>query len=489
MYDDDLNDPGGENQNLPEKNNEETPELPALDFSIGSLEEEDDETAALPAVPQVESVTPDLADDLVSESPVDGEEGEADDETAILPHVSLADQSTEAQEPDTAPVQDETMIDFTPPRIVAETPLGGVARPSFVPPPAPVERPPDPLIMAPAAIEPPTADQIPTWEEPPTLAEEKNAMSLAESEAPTQLEMPAVPSAAEPLTPQTQRVTSSSPTPVPPPPPKALGTPQPEMLNRETLKDWGEDLSPELAAILLKPSGAAPTPSAGRAAPPPPAASVAPPAPRMTGAAPLAAPGQAQTGPIPTPAALPPAEPIFLTEVGQTQRLPITAEGVNSPAPDVPLVGQGRHVRVEEPITQAQRNTDTWEYLKTSYPPLEGRLVKSVRIVETNYSDGSWAWSYERRYTDGGFDVRKVRASIDRMYIERHDELKKRDPLTGKMVKHVEGAAMIYAPPMQEEKRGLFGRRHDAPPSGPQAWRAATKNEIKQLRKVGGLAW
>jgi len=454
MYDDDLNRLGGEN--LPEKADEETPELPALDFSIGSLEEEDDETVV-------------LANEIVSEAPAPDEVEDDEDETAALPKVSLSDHESEVD---------------TPPRIVSETPLGGVARPSFMPlPAAPVERPPDPMV--PAVIEPPTADKLPVWEEPAPRVEEKSEMSLTESEAPTQFEMPAVPSGIEPPLPdEPHRITSSSPTPVSPPPPA------PDMSSRETLKDWGDDISPELASILFKAG-----PSGGRAAPPPPAGSAvpagpaAPPAPSMPGAAPLAAPGQSQIGPIPTPVALPPAEPIFLTDVAQTQRLPITAEGINSPAPDVPLVGQGRHVRVEEPINQAQRNTDTWAYLKTTYPPLEGRLVKSARIVETNYTDGSWAWSYERRYTDGGFDVRKVRASVDRMYIERRDELKKRDPLTGKMVKHVEDAAMIYAPPVQEEKRGLFGRRHEAPPSGPKAWRPATKHEIKQMRKVGGLAW
>jgi hypothetical protein len=152
-------------------------------------------------------------------------------------------------------------------------------------------------------------------------------------------------------------------------------------------------------------------------------------------------------------------------------------------------------VRVEEPLKDdaGQRTTESWEYIKPNYPALEGRLVRSVEIEEIAYSDGSWSWQYERHYDDKGRDRRSVQANTDRTYIERADEISKKDPDSDKWVRLKEDVALIFAPPLKEEKGGflsrLFGGDDTEYADGPSAWRPATSAEAKQARKQGGAAF
>ncbi|MCZ7541695.1 MAG: hypothetical protein M5U29_17630 [Anaerolineae bacterium] len=247
----------------------------------------------------------------------------------------------------------------------------------------------------------------------------------------------------------------------------------------DSAQEWDEDLSPALAAVLFgsprrPPAEAAPeaAPAAGR-----PSETVAEAAP------PAARPRAAQV-----------AGPIRLTEETQARALPLTAGEQAAPAPDVMLTGKVRHTRLEEPLKDegGERVVETWDYFKPDYPGLDGQLVRAVRSEEERFSDGSWRWRYERQYADGGRDRREVRANADRTYFERADEIALRDPETGKRQQIKEEAGMIFAPPPREEKRGLLSsllRRGDDQPTGPASWRAATPGEMRQASRDGGRAF
>ncbi len=237
--------------------------------------------------------------------------------------------------------------------------------------------------------------------------------------------------------------------------------------------EWDDDLSPALAAVLFG-------------------------SPRRTSAAEVTA----EAAPIAeeTVAALAekpraePVGPIRLTDEAAARTLPITAGEHTVSAPDTPLTGKVRYSRLEEPLKGdgGQRIVETWTYFKPDYLALEGQLVRSVRREEERFSDGSWRWRYERQYTDRGRDRREVSANADRTYFERVDELAQRDPLTGKRQQIKEEAGMIFAPPPREEKRGLFSsllRRGDDEETGPAAWREATPGDMRQARKEGGAAF
>ncbi len=240
-------------------------------------------------------------------------------------------------------------------------------------------------------------------------------------------------------------------------------------------QEWDEDLSPTLAAVLF---------GSPRKPPAEPAPEAAPVAESVSETAVPAA----RLHPAPL------AGPIRLTEEAQARTLPLTAGEHAAPAPDVTLAGKVRYTRLEEPLKdeEGQRVVETWAYFKPDYPGLEGQLVRAVRSEEERFSDGSWRWRYERQYADRGRDRREVRANADRTYFERVDEIAQRDPETGKRQQIKEEAGMIFAPPSREEKRGLLSsllRRDDDKATGPAAWREATPGEMRQARREGGRAF
>jgi hypothetical protein len=244
--------------------------------------------------------------------------------------------------------------------------------------------------------------------------------------------------------------------------------------------EWGDDLSPELASVLFgggqRPSTARPSaaPASARpAAAPAPVTSAAPEAEAIIEA---------------------PAEPITLTDVAGARTLPITAHEISSPAPETLLTGKARYTRIEEPLLedQGQRTIEKWEYLKSDWPTLVGRLVQRVYVEEVSFADGSWRWVYERRYSDNGKDRREVRANKDHTLIERTDEIAKKDPATGKGIRRKEFAAMILAAPASTDKPGFFSRlfgKHEDELTGPTSWRPASSDEIRAARKRGGSAF
>ncbi len=365
-----------------------------------------------------------------------------------------ADQSAEPIPPVIETLDKTALNSAAPPRIVSETPLGGVPKPRAVmhpepPPAAPVEKyeiddiTKEVVLRTRAKKAPSPADVTPAEPTPPEAVEPVPAAPVIE------------PAPAAPDQPPS-RVMHTEPTARP--------------------ADWeDEDISPELAAVLFGER----TPKADT--PPAPAAQ-----------APASVPVEA-----PAPKAVtaePPAESISLTSVEAARRLPITAHGNSAAAPEAVLPGKSRYMRIEEPLKgdKGQRTTESWHYFKPDYPSLEGRLVKSVESEEILYADGSWRWEYQRRYSDGGRDRREVRANIDRSYIERHDEVSKLAVQAGKRVQYKEEAAMILSEPEREEKHGflsgLLGRDDDETSGGAKVWREATASESRHARKNGGEA-
>jgi hypothetical protein len=422
------------------------------------------------------------ADDLNNSQPErrDDEEELADPETPVdedsvwLPSDEEAEEATEGEEADENDEVDEadegdeiteTMTpaqtapnSAAPPRIVAETPLGGAPRPRPVVradlTPAPVEAVPDREEKAPAS----EAAETP-------ISSDEAPLSPAET----------------PISPAETPISSfarAKPEPSTPPSPASRVTVTQAESPANRADDWAdEDISPELAAVLFgerKPkSAAAPTREAAEVTPP------------------AQAPAKAAPRPV---EAEPPAAPITLTDVAAARRLPITAEGHSAAAPDVSLQGKMRCVQIDEPLSgdKGQRTTETRTYYKPNYPALDGRLVKSVRSEEILYADGSWWWRYERRYSDGGRDRREVRANTDRAYVERKDEVSKLAAQAGKRVRYQEEAAMILAEPEREEKHGflsgLLGRDNEQEAGSAKVWRAATASESRHARKQGGEA-
>ncbi|MBN1200598.1 MAG: hypothetical protein JXJ20_01960 [Anaerolineae bacterium] len=242
--------------------------------------------------------------------------------------------------------------------------------------------------------------------------------------------------------------------------------------------EWDDDISPELASVLFGAQRAA-------TAAPPADAAVRPVS---------AASAVAIQRPAPEIKPVPAAEPVELTDTAQARTLPIVAQGLNAPAPAEQPAGTARYQRIEDPLPadRGQRITERWDYRGPDRPALNGRQIKRVDIGEFNYADGSWDWTFKRQYTDGGFDRRQVRANTNRTYIERTDEIKARDPATNKRVRRQEQANLILAGPMQEENRGLLSRlrkRISGEDDGSKSWRPATPTETRRARKRGGDAF
>jgi hypothetical protein len=243
--------------------------------------------------------------------------------------------------------------------------------------------------------------------------------------------------------------------------------------------DWGDDLSPELASVLFAPKSDAPAETPAR----------------IEDISGERAPAAAEVAPAEASPAAPPAGPVLLTSKDGAHSLPISAEGHAAPPPDAPLTAKARYMRVEEPLKndKGQRIEETWSYFKGDYPALDGRLVRKASSVTMAYADGSWKWRYERRYDDRGRDRREVRANADETYFERADTVSVIDA-EGKRSHHDEDAALIYAASAGDDKRGgllgsLFGRDKDDDGSGAKTWRDATAAEMKQARKEGGQAF
>jgi hypothetical protein len=426
----DLAAPGDESE--PEADESPTLIPPVSETPVGESEPEADESPT-PIPP-------------VSETPVEESEPEADESPAPIPPSGEAPARA-------APVS------AAPPRIVSETPLGGVPRARAVVTPEPSPGGP---------VERPKIDDT-TKEIPPRALGKRPLRPAADvmpaSPPPPAAETPPAPAVAEPA--------PARPAPAAPAQPPSRVTHTEAPVRPE---DWAdEDISPELAAVLFgERQPAAETPSA-------PAAAESAPAPAAQ--------------PAPEVAVEPPAEPIALTDVDAARRLRITAGGTSAAAPDAVLQGKVRYMRIEEPLNndKGQRISERWRYFKPDYPALEGRLVKTVESAEIQYADGSWYWEYERRYSDGGRDRREVRANTDRSYVERHDEVSKLAAQAGKRVLYKEDAAMIQAESEREEKHGflsgLLGRDDSADTNdGAKVWREATAPESRHARKNGGEA-
>jgi hypothetical protein len=419
------------------------PPLPAAETAIMARTE----ALAIPGeTPVAEEAAPDTPDDEDTESP-----RENGTESPMIPVETSAAPNSAA-----------------PPRIVGETPIGGVAR-------LPARARPDALPQSPAPPEPPppVAPVDPNASTTPgsVTAEDLRAMIRQETGADA-ADKPAAesvtpeppperaPDLARRLRDETERLSVDQPKT----PPAAPGS----VVRAE---EWDEDLSPELASVLF-------TPPAAEAAPATPQERVTSPA------------AEAKAVPKPAPAAAPDAL-VRLTDLIDAARLPLVAKGHRAPAPDAPLEGKVRYTRLEEPHGDGQRIAETWTYLKPTFPALEGRLVREAHREEIRHADGSWEWRHERRYADKGSDRREARANPDRTYIERADEVSEVEADTGKRRTYQEEAAMILAVPEREEKRGLlsslFGRDDEAE-AGARGWREATSAESRQARKQGGAA-
>jgi hypothetical protein len=380
-------------------------------------------------------------------------ETQVDEDIVLLPR----DEEAAPEEEDSAdaiqpviPPGEPAPNSAAPPRIVSETPLGGVPRSRPGPPAGP----------------------------PLAPADEDESAPESDDEIGVDLSVPAVPSTAE-LAPAAETPPGEDAPLAPKAPAFEPGQPPSRVTVTHTepaisrAEDWDDkDLSPELASVLFgerKPKpDAAPTEYDEIQAP----------------AVPAPAPVEAE----------PPAEPISLTNVAAARHMRITAEAHSAAAPEATLLGKKRYVRIEEPLSRdrGQRTTETWTYYKPDYPSLDGRLVKLVKSEEIAYADGSWWWRYERRYSDGGRDRREVRTNADQTYVERKDEVSKLAPQAGKRIQYKEEAAMILSAPEREEKRGflsgLLGRDDDDKTGGAKTWREATSSEIRQAHKHGGEA-
>lgn len=421
---------------------------------------EEDESDPTPPAPQEDAVAePASAEDL---------------ERPTVPSEDEAGPEREDQAVDEGVDEDE---DLTPPAIIAEIPVGGVPRPASPPPPPLAATAPQPDVPSGPA-------------EPEEMAEPRDA-------APAESERTVPPAAGEgaaaPAAPPTPAEPEAPPEPAPAPPepptsPSRPTEPKP-LFSSETLtrpEDWDEELSPELAAVLFGSSAAAdeaPAEAAPEPAAEAPSADVAEATPRA--ATPAVAPAPVR------------AEAVHLTDLADAPRLPITAQGVTSPAPEVRPEGRVRYVRIEEPFgDKGRRIKEEWDYQGPDRPTLNGRTLRKVKRGEVQFADGSWLWRFERRYTDRSYDRRTVRVNSDRTYVEREDEIKAPDRTTGKRTRRRESEAMILASPAAEPKarRGLLARlfrreEEKAEPRGPQTWRPAAPDEVRRARRQGGAAF
>ncbi|WP_119067745.1 hypothetical protein [Aggregatilinea lenta] len=449
------------------------------------------------------------------------------------------DETPAAEEPATEPQDDAGALpDVAPPQIVAETPIGGMPRP-VIQPPAPdrVEPPaaapapdpdaesggPDSVPSIVSSVEaeadatqtdaseaeagsdegPSPSDVAPATDAPLVEAvEAAEALKAAEAEAEANAPEEPPASAAPVDAPVTGEPAIEQPVPESPTLVSRPTEPKPLFAAADKIDkpdEWDDDLSPELAAILFsgedeKPArspDAAPTPAPAATAHPAPAPTPKTPTPPVTRSA-------TPSAITPSPATPPPAQPVHLTDTADARTLPISAEGISAAAPETRPEGKARYVRVEEPLKgdQGQRTSETWEYQGPDRPQVKGRELRTVKIEEFSFADGSWKWRFERKYGDRGYDRRTVRANADRSYVERVDEINAPDDLAGKRVKRRDEDAMILAAPVQAAPphRGLlsrlFGRgaQHDVPRGDP-SWRSATLDEVKHARRTGGDAF
>ena len=372
----------------------------------------------------------------------DQDDADQPDDTAPIDEASPAGEEGGPEPVRVGSTQVPGPASAAPPRIVSEAPVGGTPQPAGEPEPEEHTAPDES-----AAPEEPAAEVVPAADE----------------------------SAPEPES-------EPEPAPTSEPEPDESDAPPTERIIDE--QQWDDELSPELAAILFQAEPGPPA-AADESAP------EAPPAP--------AAPEPATPEAAPPPDTTPQAAPITLTDPAQARELPVTAGGVSSPPPGHSAPeGKVRYKRLEEPLRgdKGQRTVEAWEYFGPNWPALDGRLVKRIRVEEVAYADGSWSWEYERRYTDKGFDQRRVRANTDRTYIERRDSVKKPDA-GGKQARHVEDARLILAGPPREGRGGLlgrlfgglFGRGGAERDTGPKSWREATDHEARRARRRGGDAF
>jgi hypothetical protein len=326
----------------------------------------------------------------------------------------------------------------------------------------------------------PAAEIEPQPEEPETIEAEALATTpqLEVSEVPEVVEaeaseamaaVPESPAEPAPAIPESAEAPEVSSRPARPGVPSVVSTSEVDAAKAD---EWDDDISPELAALLFRPK----KPEAREKIQETPAEPVSPAAESM-----------------PAVETAPPAEPIHLTRIEEARTLPITAQGVSSPPPQIQPQGKARYQRIEEPLADdaGQRTEERWDFRGPEYPMVNGRAVKGVASQEIAYADGSWRWTFERIYTDGGLDSREVRANTDHTYIERRDAVRSKDQTTDKQTTRKEQEAMILAGPPREEKRGLLssllGRGDEE--NGAKVWRAASSHEAGRARKDGGMAF
>ncbi len=468
------------------------------------------------------------------EHPTTPDPGQLPDETELEPEPEPFDpeatqpgQNTAVMEP--VPAQADEPPDEPPPapRIVAETPIGGKAPPMprrILAEPEPEAESAAPEVAAPQVT---GADQpapgLAVRTEPPVEAINPDAPTLpgslsaaevramlraaeADSEAASEevseeaseevSEEVESATAAEPIQDtgpeppapaQTIRSTGPFRPTTPRPPEPAAERDAPEAAS-DVAGEWDDDLSPELSAVLFgqKRESAAPVEAASQTGTP------ASPAAAGEAASPARAAVSAGAQAPVESAVTAGAAPVHITSIAQAGSLPLAAEQHTAPAPDTPLKGKVRYVRIEEPLKndQGQRIKETWQYFQPDRPSLAGRLVQDVKREAITYADGSQRWTYERRYTDRGRDTRAIRVSADGDYVEREDEVSKLDADSGKRVMYKENEQMILAAP-PEEKRGFLSSllgRDDEPDPSQIGWRQATATENRHARKQGGAA-
>ena len=481
-------DPG----DLPDNAEHDEPESESFDPNATQPGQDTAMLTPVSETPVPDAMEPAAAEDAGSPEP-DAAESlvETAAEDAELPETPEPDAAAESPAAEEAHSNSEPLAE--PPRIVAETPIGGKAplsparfaeQPDETPDAAPgpdSDTEPDASLPAPTALEEPPVEAF-----DPDAVTQPGSLSATEVRAMLEQADPAVEEAhaespadeaeleTQPETLAPARVSSvTEPSrPTTPTPPA-----QPEAPVAEPA-EWDDDISPELAAVLFSQDEREP---AADAAPAEAAESVS-----------AAAPARTAEEPAPAPVAEAPAEPVHITDVAQAGRLPLVAEQHSAPAPDTPLDGKVRYVRIEEPLKNdgGQRIKETWTYFQPARPSLAGRLVQEVKREAITYADGSQRWTYERRYTDRGRDRRDIRANAGGDYVEREDEVSRLDAESGKRVSYREDEQMIFAAPL-EEKRGFLSSllgRDDEPDSTDREWRQATSHENRQARKTGGEA-
>jgi len=378
------------------------------------------------------------------------------------------------------------------PGVVRETPVGGKLPPDR-PAPEPREPAESPVRDMPAlenlAAQPePETPPAPEEELVPPNTEDVTGTAPAD-EAPG-MEAPSVDALAGEAAPEPAAPEPAAPLAEATQPP-AADEPAPTASSLASPDDWGEELSPELAALLFGGASAAAAAAetekedTAETATPAPAAEEQP----VT----AAAPAEAAPAARPVTEAARPHTPATVTTAAEARSQPITAGPLAAPPPGAPVKGETRYVRVEEPLrgNKGRRILEEWEYFGPDYPALEGLLVKRVKTEEITYADGSWKLTFRRDYSEGR-DERTIRIASDGEYSERTDRVHRRDATSGKMRREREQVYLRYAAPLREEKRGLlsglFGRGNGPQQEGPKRWRPASDSEQRDARQTGGEA-